>query len=258
MIINPTLHIIVASGYNISVIAGVVLMVLAGLLNRKIAIILSGFVILLYVLLVGAEPAIVRAGIMAGVALIAGFLGREADGLRVLVFTAGLMLLSQPVLLWDIGFQLSFLATLGLILLVPRLDFLDHLIKPVGLVKDIKETTAAQLMVFPVLLFNFQSFSWLGFLVNPLVLWLVPLIMALGLVQITLGWFWPLAKIVAGLNYVVLHSMVVIIKLAAGFGGGEWRIFGLPASFIFVYYGIICLWVFKTRIKSSRRQNKLK
>lgn len=253
-----TLHIIVASGYNISVIAAVALAVLAGLFNRYLALILTAFVILLYVLLVGAEPAIIRAAIMAGISLTARFFGREADAGRALVFTAALMLLARPVLLWDIGFQLSFLATLGLITLVPRLGFFDRLVKPTGLVKDIKETTAAQLMVLPVLLFHFHSFAWLGFLVNPLILWLVPLVMALGLVQIGISWFGPLAKLVAGLNYAVLHTIVFVIKLAAGLVGGEEWVFTLPLGFFMFYYGIIVFWIFKTREKVNRTQNHFK
>jgi len=262
-----TLHIIVASGYNISVVAGVVLGLLAGLIHRRLAIILSLFVILIYVLLVGNEPAVVRAGIMVSLALLAQFLGRQSDGLRALTVAGGVMLLIKPILLWDLGFQLSFLATLGLILISSKLGWLNW-VNFLGIGKDLKETTAAQLMVLPILLINFQQFSWLGFLVNPLILWLVPLIMFLGLAQILLSFiFWPLAKVIASLNFVALHLMVKIINWFGQIGWGQiqWPIndpgegikpwFSWQTGLFLVYYGIIFYWTLKSGQKVQLNKN---
>ncbi|HUV42931.1 MAG TPA: ComEC/Rec2 family competence protein, partial [Patescibacteria group bacterium] len=109
-----TLHIIVASGYNLSVIAGFLVSFLVWLMNRKKALVVAFLGVLFYTLMVGAEPPVVRAAIMAGLAYTAKYLGRMSDGLITLLVTAIIMLLLSPLILFDIGFQLSLTATAGI------------------------------------------------------------------------------------------------------------------------------------------------
>ena len=185
-----TLHIVVASGFNVTVVMGATIFLLAGILPRIWAILLGITAVIIYSLMAGLEPAIVRAAIMGSLAYFGQMLGRPSDGLRLLFLAAGAMLLVNPLFIWDIGFQLSFLATLGLILICPRL--------PGFLPKGMKESLAAQAMVWPVLLINFGQMSLIGILVNSLIVSLVPYVMALSL----LPW----------LAYVPLHLIVVIIN----------------------------------------------
>lgn len=246
---TSTLHIVVASGYNISVVSGVVLTLLAGLVRRHWAIILSTIVIFLYVLIIGADPAIVRAALMAGLALIGQLFGQEGDSWRFLISAAAVMLLINPTLFWSLSFQLSFLATLGLVLLSPRLSFLEA-IKPQGLQQSLQETLAAQIMVLPILINAFGNFSWLGFLVNPLILWLVPATTALGFIQAIFSLpIFPgqvLSQLVSYFSWALLHTMVMIINFFGNLNFGqtqlEWRM-----SFFYIYYGIIFFWIIKTK-----------
>lgn len=185
-----TLHIVVASGFNVTVVMGAAIFLFAGIFRRPVAISLGIAAVMIYSLMAGWEPAIVRAAIMGSLAYFGQILGRPSDGLRLLFLAAAAMLLFNPLFIFDIGFQLSFMATLGLIVVCPRL--------PKFLPKGMKESIAAQIMVWPILLINFGRMSWFGILVNSLIVPLVPYVMALSF----LPW----------LAYVPLHLIVVIIN----------------------------------------------
>ena len=105
-------HVIAASGMNVSMLSGFLLAVLGRILRRQIALIVSIVAICFYAVLAGLEPSIVRASIMAGIAFTALLLGRQGTALWSLILTALLMLLFNPFLFRDIGFQLSFAAPL--------------------------------------------------------------------------------------------------------------------------------------------------
>ena len=184
-----TLHIVVASGYNVTVVMGAVVFLFAGILPRLWAMVLAMIAVGAYSIMAGLEPAIVRAAIMGTLAYFGQALGKPRDGVRLLAAAAGAMLLINPLFLFDVGFQLSVMATLGILLVCPRLPRLPQ---------GVGESLAAQLFVWPILLYNFGRMSLFGILVNSLIAPLVPYVMILGF----LPW----------LAYVPLHLIVVIIN----------------------------------------------
>ncbi len=196
-----TLHLVVASGYNVSVILGTVVGYLAGLIQRRWAIGLGIIVVGIYAFMVGLEPAIVRASLMGSLAYLAQALGKPAESLRLLILAAVIMLFVNPLSLFDVGFQLSFLATLGLIVLGSRLTRI-----PPG----IRESISAQIFVWPILVFTFNSFNPFVIVVNSLIVWLVPFIMSLGAALALTGW-----PVLGWLVYVPAHLMVKIIYVFA-------------------------------------------
>jgi len=207
-----TIHIVVASGYNISVIAGLLISVILRFTKRQFALFLSFFVILAYTLMTGAEPPVVRAAIMGSLTFLAQFLGREKDAWRALVFAAAAILLVNPLLLFDLGFQLSFLATAGILAFGGEKESL------IG--NDLRTTLAAQAGVLPILLSNFGQISVLSPLINILVLFVVPLIMILGLIIAFFGLLWhPLAQIASWFAWVPL---TYFIKVVEWFGNFPW------------------------------------
>jgi len=176
--ITGTRHITAVSGMNVTIIS---FLVFAFLLNvglwRQQAFFLSLFFIFLYVLMVGAPSSAVRAGIMAVIVLIGQYFGRLSSGVRALVFVAVLMLFFNPLLLkTDLGFQLSFLAMLGIILyvsffirwlkIIPETNFFP-------LRTTIATVLAAQFFTFPLLIYNFGYISSVTVLTNILI---IPLI----------------------------------------------------------------------------------
>mgnify|MGYP001571539059 CR=1 FL=1 len=104
---TSTLHIVVVSGQNLTLLAGLI-MRLAGLLTRRVAIGLTILVISAITLLTGAEIPVLRAAVMVGLAYLAQLTGRESDGWKVLIITAGAFLLVNPKWITDLSFQLSF------------------------------------------------------------------------------------------------------------------------------------------------------
>ena len=206
-----TLHIVVASGYNVTVVIGTTVAYLAGIFKRRTAISLGILFVIGYTVMAGAEPAIVRAAIMGSLGYLGQMLGRKADGVRLLPAAVAVMLIVEPMFIFDIGFQLSFLATLGLLIVAPRLEKVFGRVWLIG--KDISQTTAAQLMVWPVIFINFGQVSWFSILVNSLILWMVPIIMGLGAILAGVGLVSAgLGQWVGWLTYVPLTVMVRVIE----------------------------------------------
>ena len=117
-----TTHIIAISGFNIALIAGALLLLFQRVLGRRRATLPAIAGVILYTVLVGAAPSVVRAAIMGSILILGSHLGRRSDTLVSLVVAAVLMTMHEPIVLWDVGFQLSFLATAGLATITPRLQ----------------------------------------------------------------------------------------------------------------------------------------
>src|SRR3989338_9378712 len=123
---------------------------------------------------------------MAILAFYAEAVGRQRDGIWVLIVTAGLMLLINPNWTLDLSFQLSFLATLGIITVAPPLERVLKFL-PTFLRQDLAVTTGAQLLVMPIIIQNFHQLSIVGVLANLLVGWTIPFIMILGALMLFFG-----------------------------------------------------------------------
>ncbi len=208
---SSTLHIVVVSGQNLTMLAGLFLG-LAGLLKRKVAIVISLMAIIFYTILTGAQVPVIRAAVMASIAFVAQIFGRQRDGVWVLLITGALMLLVNPNWLFELSFQLSFLATLGVVAVSPiiarRLDFLPQFIS-----QDLAVTTGAQLMVIPVIAQNFHQLSLVGLFANLLVAWTVPIIMILGSLMLILGYLWAdFAHVISLLPLVFLTYFIYIVQ----------------------------------------------
>ncbi len=170
-----TAHIIAISGFNISIIAGIFLIFFSRFLGQKRGAIVAILGIVLYTFIVGADPAVVRAAIMGGFAILAKQLGRRQTALNTLSLVALIMAVINPLVLWDVGFQLSFFATLGLILYAtPFSQVANGIITrffPISTAEKFAElfsefvllTLAAQLTTIPIMAYHFQRIS-LGFI----------------------------------------------------------------------------------------------
>lgn len=209
------LHVIAASGMNVSFFTGAVMFSLGSFLKRRIAIILSIFAVIFYSFVVGFEPSIIRASLMALIAFIASFLGRQNLAMFALFLTATGMLFWSPTFLFDVGFQLSFMATLGILLISPRLGWLEKL-GTFG--EDLKTTLSAQITTLPILLGTFGSVGVLGILVNVLILWTIPILMLLGTLGVITGLiFAPVGKLILFLSLPFLLFFENVVTFFGGF-----------------------------------------
>lgn len=233
-------HVIAASGMNVTFVAGALIGILGAFLKRRLALTIAILGIVFYAFLSGFEPSIVRAAIMACFAFSAALLGRQNFALTSVFITAGLMLFYAPDLLFDVGFQLSFLATLGILLIKPILDGgLGRLGKLGGLgSENITTTIAAQIATLPILLSVFGSFGMLSILVNALVLWTVPVLMAIGSIGLLLGFiFEPLGKIVL---FTAIPILFYFEKTVMYFGGMN-LVWTIPEVSIAIWIGYYLL-----------------
>ena len=201
-----TRHITAVSGMNITIIASLLLSFALALgLWRQQAFYLSIFLLILYILMIGAPASAVRAGFMAGLFLLAQYLGRMSAAQRAVIFAASFMLFLNPLLLkLDIGFQLSFLAILGIIYLQPILaDWFKKIPnhKFFLLRTTLSATLSAQVFTLPILIYNFGYIPLISPLANILIVpILAPLTILififgfLGMIFWHFGWIlsWPI------------------------------------------------------------------
>lgn len=236
------MHVIAASGMNITMVGGFMLGLFSVLVRRQIALVFSIISILLYALLAGMEASIVRASIMGIIVFSAQVLGRQSIAFVSLFFAAFIMLFISPSLLGDVGFQLSFLATAGLVYLRPVFiasNRIKTLINKSVVGEDLVTTLTAQISTLPILLLNFGSFSVVSILVNTLVLWTVPIIMIVGGISALIGLLMP--QLGGLISYVSIPFLYFFIKVIEFFGefGGSISIKSLPTLIIAGYYLIL-------------------
>jgi len=245
-------HVIAASGMNVTLVGGFISAFFAFFLKRQIAIILSIIGIIFYAVLAGLEASIIRASIMGVLVFSSQIMGRQSLAVNGLALAGFAMLFIDPSLIFDIGFQLSFAATLGLVYIRPlferrqrtdsRIDILEKK-KPnmftVGIGGDISTTISAQIITMPILLANFGTYSIYSILVNGIVLWTVPILMIVGGVGAILGLILePLGKLLIYLCYPLLLYFESVVRFF-GTMGGIIAIQSLSFEFIAGYYCLL-------------------
>ena len=210
-----TTHIVAASGYNVSVAVMLAMGFFAslGLRRQKAFGFLLGAVCA-YVVLAGAQAAVVRAGVMGILVLLARFLGRSSPMFGVILLTPSVMLLVNPLLLFDVGFQLSMVSTVALIYIVPSLERkFNWLPKTLEIRSSVTATLASTMAALPILLFTFRGFSFISVFANILVLPFVPYAMASGTVAVAFSWFsTDIAAYASGLSWAMLTWMLVCVR----------------------------------------------
>jgi len=208
-ITTGVLHVVAASGMNVSMLVSVVLTSLLTFLKRRQAIFVTSMIVIFYGALAEFQPSIVRASIMAMFALGAQSIGRQNTALYALVLTALAMLIFDPTLLTSLSFILSFSATLGIILLDPI--FKRGLLKS-GLFEDFRTTLSAQIATTPILLFFFGTYSPISIIANLLILWTIPPLMLLGMISAIVSFiFEPIAQILALIGLPLISYFLYVV-----------------------------------------------
>lgn len=252
---TSTLHIVVASGQNLSMVAGFFLS-LAGLIKRRQAIILSLLAVISYTLLTGVQIPVLRAAIMFSLASLATFSGRQRAGWWILLVTASLMLLVNPRWITDLSFQLSFLATFGVVVVAPVL--LKFLYKIPLLGQDLSVTLAAQLMVTPVIAANFHQFSLVSLITNAMILWIVPFAMILGSLALVLSLIWGGLAWIVGLSISVLLTYFVYVVQFFASLPFAWEYVGEQIWVVWVGYYLVLGGILVALTRANKLELKIK
>ncbi len=254
---SGTAHIIAISGFNMTIVAGLFAALFGRLLGRRKGALASLIAITLYTLLVGAGPPVVRAAIMAGLSVFAAQVGRRGNGLNTLAIVAALMVFFDPNSLWDVGFQLSFMATLGLVLYAgPLMDafvrLAERLIsnerarqfsKPVG--EYFLFTLAALIPMLPVTVVYFHRLPLFSLLANPLILPAQPAVMILGGLAMLSGMvFQPVGQAAAYLAWPFVAYTIRMAEFWAQFQGAILTFGDVKGLAIVLFYALLFLLTF--------------
>ncbi|MEO8252236.1 MAG: ComEC/Rec2 family competence protein [Chloroflexota bacterium] len=221
-------HVVAISGWNIAIVAAIVGSLVRPLERRRggrwLAPSVAGATIAGYVALTGASPSVVRAALMAGAIMVARLGGSRAHAASALGVAALAMLIAAPSVLWDVGFQLSALATGGLILFAAPIEA-RLAAWPAFLREPVALTLAAQLTTLPVVLGSFGRLSLVAPLANVMVVPLVPMVMLLCALAAPIGALGSSLHVpllvdagrwaLGGIAWLLLRSMIVAGQAAA-------------------------------------------
>mgnify|MGYP001041498430 CR=1 FL=1 len=236
-------HTLAASGFHVSLILGLVLSALKAFQPRTRAI--AGFLSLaLYVGLTGLQPSVVRASVMGLGALIGLATQRKVDPRSGLFVAATLILLCNPQWIWDVGFQLSAVATLGLIVMVPGLlKMMDFL--PTGLSAALAIPIAAYVWTLPLQMHYFDTLPSYSILLNAIATPLVVLISLGGFVSGAVAMIFPMGGSAIATNlYYPIHILIWIVDKFNQLPGsslqvegiGPWPVVALYALYAAIYF----------------------
>lgn len=234
-------HIIVLSGYNIAIVASIVARMII-FMPTIIQLLFSVFAVILFAIMVGGGATVIRATIMVLVVIIARATGRESNALRGLCVAGIIMVtMNPPILLYDISFQLSFMATLAIITLAPALERYFKWIKNTTLKEILITTTATQLFVLPLILYQMGSISLVGIIVNIFVLPVIPIAMLIVSLVAVFSWVPLLGSITAFFSYLLLAYIIEVVLLFAkipfaSLSGIPFPLWALVPSYAFLFF----------------------
>ncbi len=241
------IHIVVLSGYNVTIVAEA-LMSFFSFLPSMASILLGSGSIILFAVITGGGTTIVRASIMALLVILARATGRTSEITRALFVAGFIMILFNPkILIFDISFQLSFLATLGLILFPPLLEKYFHFVPTRFQLREFAlATISTQIFVLPILLYNMGQLSLVSLPVNLLVLMFIPLTMLFGFLTGMIGFLSVVLSMpFAFLTYGLLAYELKIVETFSALPFASVQINNFPLWLMFAMYGLYGLIIYK-------------
>ena len=246
-------HIIVLSGYNITIVAESLLKTVS-LISMRFAFSVSFLGVFLFVLMAGAGASAVRAGIMASIALVGRHFGKTYNASRALLLAVWGMCMWNPfIVLYDPSFHLSVIATYGIMYVTPVVEkYLGFVTKRFGLRELSTTTLGAQLAVLPYILYMSGNFGIFAFPANFVVLPFVPLTMLLGFLTAIFGFVSRFIGFIPGIpTYIFLWWDLFIARLVSKLPYANIHLPYIPLSFLIIFYVIAGFFVYRFHIKQN-------
>ena len=239
------IHIIALSGYNVTIVAVAIIWLLSLLMPRFVASAVGGVGIVMFVLLSGASETAIRAGIMGVLALVAVIVGRPYGAFRALVIAFFCMVLYNPYsLVYNISFQLSFLATIGIILFPRVVEPYLGWVLPTWLRETIVTTISAQIPVVPFILYKMGTLSLISLVANALILPIVPLAMLTGALILAFApWASVFATVLAYVTTILLRYILSCTHMLSLIPYAQLTFVTTPLWCIGMLYIAILYWV---------------
>jgi competence protein ComEC len=245
------------SGFNVAIVAEAIMKLFRTFLSQAWSISWGIISIILFAVMTGAGSTIIRASIMAILALIARATGRTYQATRALILAGAIMVLFNPLILfYDISFQLSFIATFGIIHLAPRMEkYFRWLPKILDLPSIASTTAAAYVFVLPFLLYKIGVFSVVALPVNILILPFIPATMFFGFVASLLGLISSyIALPFSFISHLLLGYELGIIKWFSSLSFASINIGHFSMAYVILIYLIFFYLLFRREIyKNSAR-----
>lgn len=250
-----TIHIVALSGYNVTIIAEWIMKLFSPLsfVSRNLGIGMGIFAIFLFVLMTGGSSTAIRAGIMAMLALVARATGRNYDVARALILAGIFMILLNPlILVHDVSFQLSFIATVAVIFYAPRVEKYFLWVPTRFQLRDIiSVTSAAYIFVFPFVLYKMGNLSTVALPANILILPFIPFTMLLGFLTSLTGMIWYGFAVPLGYAaYLFLHYELAVVSFFSNLPFAAFAIPNFPLVFTILIYMCFIYYLFGRSIKS--------
>jgi len=228
-------HLTAMSGYNLVILSALWLRLSSFLpVNFLYKNLISLFLIIIFVIFANFQSSVIRAALMVGVLILAKIIGRPPLTRNLIIFTALIISLFNPkALLEDIGFQLSFLATMGII-------YLANIFEKIFKSKMLSEIMAAQCAVMPLILYKFGNFNPFAIISNLIILPTVPFLMILGLLAIIFYAFYPFNQLI-NIPFEVFAQIISLFSTFPQF------YLSLPWWFIFSIYLIMLYYIYQNQ-----------
>jgi len=248
-----TIHIVALSGYNVTIVAEGVMKIFELIFSQAISIIFGFIVIILFIIMTGASGTAIRAGIMTSLALLGKMTGRKYDVGRALVIAALLMITFDPRVITDISFQLSFLATFGVLFVTPKvMRWFWFIPLRFNLRDTVATTVAATLTVLPILLYSTGVLSLVSLPANFLILPFIPITMFFIFITSMLGFISTNLMIpFAFISHLMLSYILFIIDFFARLPFSSVTIRSFPLLFTVTLYGLLLWWVFRKSLDTQ-------
>ena len=233
-------HALAASGFQVSLLISIMVS-LTRSLSPRVALPLSISTLLLYIGLTGLEPSVLRAGLMGLAVLLSMTLERRVNSLGALILAATLLLLWNPIWIWNLGFQLSFLATLGLLVTAPVLTkWLDWM--PTAIASLIAVPLAAYIWTLPLQLFVFGVVSPYSIVLNVLTALVITLIsLGSGVTALVALMAPAVGALLSGLLYVPAHALIQMAAVTNQLPGSSFATGTIQASQAIALYLLFML-----------------
>ena len=272
---SGTTHILVISGSQFNIVAGILVATGIWLFGKRryLYVWLALAAIWIYALLTGMSPPVIRSAIMVSLFLIADLLGRQRSAITVLGFAAAVMVAITPRILRDASFQLTFMSTIGMVFVAPRLQswgkkvIADKLgeegfiIRTANWISDsLFVTLGVTFVIWPLLAYYFGVFSIVSPLATLLVLPALPYLLFSGTAAAVIGVFiLPLGQVIGWLAWLSASYMLVIINGFANIPLSSVKMGAINPAWLWAYFIslVLVLWLTGNRKAVAESLNRL-
>jgi len=252
-----TMHVLAISGINITIVIGMLLAAGIWLFGKRYSIYiwLALLIIWLYALLTGMNPPVVRGAIMGSLFLIAEFLGRQSSASIALTFAAAVMVGIEPQVLWDVSFQLSFLAMAGLIFISPYLQSWGRkgVMATAGkkgtaaalgnfMTDSFAVTLAAILATWPIIAYYFHIVSFVGLPATFFAVLALPGIIITAALTGAVGLIAPaVAQVIGWISWLFISYFMLVVRAFDAVPFSSIRLESIEVWQIWIYYVLLAV-----------------